>query len=383
VVDIEALAGLAAQVAAADHLPQQRAGTVLRVAGLLVQHVHDGQADVQADKVSQLQGAHGVVGAQLHGGVDALDVGHALHLDEGGLVDHGDQDAVDHEAGCLVDLDRLLADGHRDLLDLLNGLHGGVAAGDDLDQLHAVGGVEEVHTHQRAAQALADLGDGQGRGVGSKDALGLADLVQLGKGGLLDLHVLKGGLHDQVAVRAQVLFDACGDGGADLVGLGLGHLALGDQAVVALGDLGLAVVGPLLLDVAQDNGVALDLRKCLCNALAHGASADNADFHSNFSFMIFYISCCPKAQLLVKTGLGLGFSRERKQAMPSTWSWVSKQSPNSFSSTSTAFSMGREMPSFIAFLQLRTAMGAFLAILPASLRALSISSAWGYTALTR
>ena len=69
--------------------------------------------------------------------------------------------------------------------------------------------------------------------------------------------------------------------------------------------------------------------------------------------------------------------------MPSTWSWVSKQSPNSFSSTSTAFSMGREMPSFIAFLQLRTAMGAFLAILPASLRALSISSAWGYTALTR
>ena len=26
--------------------------------------------------------------------------------------------------------------------------------------------------------------------------------------------------------------------------------------------------------------------------------------------------------------------------MPSTWSWVSKQSPNSFSSTSTAFSMG-------------------------------------------
>ena len=36
-----------------------------------------------------------------------------------------------------------------------------------------------------------------------------------------------------------------------------------------------------------------------------------------------------------------------------------------------------------AFLQLRTAMGAFFAILPASFRTFSISSACGYTALTR
>ena len=61
--------------------------------------------------------------------------------------------------------------------------------------------------------------------------------------------------------------------------------------------------------------------------------------------------------------------------MPSFWSWVSKQLPNSFSSTSTAFSMGRLMPPLIAFLQLRTAMGAFFAILPASFSTFSISSA--------
>src|SRR5699024_3412275 len=82
VVDVEALAGLAAQVAAADHLADQRAGAVFAVAGLFVEHVHDGQADVQADEVAQLQGAHGVVGAQFHGGVDAGDVRDALHLDE-------------------------------------------------------------------------------------------------------------------------------------------------------------------------------------------------------------------------------------------------------------------------------------------------------------
>ena len=36
-----------------------------------------------------------------------------------------------------------------------------------------------MHTDQRTADALADLGDGQRRGVGSEDALGLADLIQL------------------------------------------------------------------------------------------------------------------------------------------------------------------------------------------------------------
>ena len=57
IVDIEALAGLAAQVAAANHLADQRASAILAVAGFLVQNVHDGQADVQADEVAQLQGA--------------------------------------------------------------------------------------------------------------------------------------------------------------------------------------------------------------------------------------------------------------------------------------------------------------------------------------
>ena len=40
-----------------------------------------------------------------------------------------------------------------------------------------------------------------------------------------------------------------------------------------------AVLSPLLLDVAQSNGVALNLCKCLCDALTHSASADNTDLH--------------------------------------------------------------------------------------------------------
>ena len=220
-----------------------------------------------------------MVGTQLHSGVDACDIGNALHLDEGSLIDHGDQDTVDHKACSLVDLNRVLADGHGDLLDLLNGLCGGVAAGDDLDQLHAVSGVEEVHTDQRTAQALADLGDGQRGGVGSEDALGLADLIQLAESGLLDLHILKSSLNDQVAVCAQIFLQARGDGCNDRVSLFLGDLALSNQLLVALLDLCQAVLSPLLLDVAQSNGVALNLCKCLCDALAHSASADNTDLH--------------------------------------------------------------------------------------------------------
>ena len=279
VVNVEALTGLAAQIAATHHLADQRAGTVLAVAGLVVQHVHNGQADVQTDEVAQFQGSHGVVSAQLHGGVDASDIGNALHLNEGSLVDHGDQDAVDHKAGSLVDLNGALADGNGDLLDLLNGLSGGVAAGDDLDQLHAICGVEEVHTDQGTGQTLADLGDGQRRSVGSKDALGLADLIQLTEGGLLDLHILESSLNDQIAVCAQIFLQARGDGGDDSVSLLLGHLSLSDQLLVALLDLCQTILGPLLLDVAQSNGVALNLCKCLCDALAHSASADNTDLH--------------------------------------------------------------------------------------------------------
>ena len=141
-----------------------------------------------------------------------------------------------------------------------------------------------MHPDQGAAQALADLGDGQGRGVGGENALGLADLVQLAEGGLLHAHVLKGGLHDQVAVGAQVLLQARGDGGHDAVGLGLVHLALFHQLGIALLDLGLAAVGPLLLDVAQGHGPAA-LGEGLGDALAHGACADHANFfHDKDSF---------------------------------------------------------------------------------------------------
>ena len=134
-----------------------------------------------------------------------------------------------------------------------------------------------MHADQRTAQTLADLGDGQRGSVGSKNALGLADLVQLAKGGLLDL--LESSLNDQVAVSAQILFQASGDSSHATVDLSLIQLALGNELGITGSDLVLAAIGPLLLDVAQSDGEALNLCKCLCNALAHSASANNTDLH--------------------------------------------------------------------------------------------------------
>src|SRR5579883_3491229 len=55
---VKALARLAPQAAGGHHLAQQRTGAVLGVLEAVVEHVHDGQADVEADEVGQRQRAH-------------------------------------------------------------------------------------------------------------------------------------------------------------------------------------------------------------------------------------------------------------------------------------------------------------------------------------
>ena len=72
-------------------------------------------------------------------------------------------------------------------------------------RLHTVCGIEEVHTDQGTRQTLADLGNGKAGSVGSKYTLGLADLVQLTEGGLLNFHILKCSFYDQIAVCTQIV----------------------------------------------------------------------------------------------------------------------------------------------------------------------------------
>src|SRR5690606_17283199 len=70
---VEAAARLAAEPARLDIFHEKRAGAVFRIRKTVMQHLHDGEAGVEADEVGELQGAHGMVGAEAHGLVDAFD----------------------------------------------------------------------------------------------------------------------------------------------------------------------------------------------------------------------------------------------------------------------------------------------------------------------
>ena len=120
--------------------------------------------------------------------------------------------------------------------------------------------------------------DGDGGGIGGQNGLGLADLIQLGEDGLLDVQVLDGGLYHQIGIRSQVQVggksDLAGNGGlAGLVQLALGHLLV--QALVQTGLTGL---DDLIADVAHHDVKPL-FGKNLSNVQTHAAADDNNLFH--------------------------------------------------------------------------------------------------------
>ena len=218
-----------------------------------------------------------MVRAEHHGLVDILDRGNAGLDQADGLVDHRDQDLVDDEARSLSDLDRLLADLLGEVVDEVEGLLRGVGAADDLNELHAGHGVEEVHADDGVLEAEAHLGDGQRRGVGREDGALLAHLVELAEELTLGVHVLRHALDDEVGVRRGRLLldeDVVQDG---VLGL-FGHLALLDALLQGSGELILVALSGSDAGSVHQSGVALG-REDLSDAAAHGAGAENCNFH--------------------------------------------------------------------------------------------------------
>ena len=221
-----------------------------------------------------------------HSGVDVFLGSDAVLQNDDSLVDHGEQDAVDHEAGSLADLDGVLAQVLGAAIDSLEGLVVGTGAADDLDQLHSGSGVEEVHAQNllRTLGSGSDGGDGDGRGVGSQDGLGLADLVQFLEDALLDVQDLDGSLNDQVAVLGVGQLQGEGNAAQGLVLLLLGDLALGNLLLHVLLQNALAALNESISDVADDNGLA-SLSENLGDAHAHGACTQDhnlIDSHCSF-----------------------------------------------------------------------------------------------------
>ena len=177
-----------------------------------------------------------MVGTQLHALVDVLGAGDAVGQDAHCLINHGDEDAVDHEAGSFLHLHGLFADGSGELYDALGHLVAGELTLDDFNQCHAVGGVEEVHADElcRTTGASGNLCDGERRRVGGEDGLGLADLVKLREHILLQLHVLHSGLDDEVGIGERGVVGRGGDVCQDGIHRLLSDFSLLNELVVTL-----------------------------------------------------------------------------------------------------------------------------------------------------
>jgi hypothetical protein len=106
---VNAFAGFAAEFAFADESLEQLGGAEL-FADLAVEVFEDGEAHVEADEVRQLERAHGVPVAKLHGLVDVLGAGHAGLEHADGLGAEGHAKAAARETRHVVHHDGLLAD---------------------------------------------------------------------------------------------------------------------------------------------------------------------------------------------------------------------------------------------------------------------------------
>ena len=146
--------------------------------------------------------AHGMMGAEPHRGVDGIDRANALIERVHRLVDHRQQDAVDHESREVL----RHRDGLAERLDELPGAAEGHVLGGDaadhLDELHHRHRVHEV----QADEALRPVGgggkprDGDRRGVGGDDGVRLEERTERHEDLALDRLVLGRGLDHEIGV---------------------------------------------------------------------------------------------------------------------------------------------------------------------------------------
>ena len=227
-----------------------------------------------------------MVCTQLHSCIDIFYACNAICIDTNCFVDHRNKDSVYNETSCFIYLYRSLADLNGDCFDLFHNLFRSVQTCNNLNQLHNRSGIEEMHADNRTIQASADLCDGQRGCVGSKDAVCLADVLQLFECLLLDLHVFQSSFYNQIAICADGL-NACCDLSQNSVSSFLSHFAFCNSLLKALCNFLLAVCSELFVDIAKKYFIAFGLSESLCDAGTHCAGANNTYLH-DVILLIFY-----------------------------------------------------------------------------------------------
>ena len=212
-------------------------------------------------------------------GVDPGGCGYALIEQQAGLVEVGDEEAVDDESRAVGTHDDHLSQRLAVLHCAREGLSTRRLGGDDLDETILGWVVEEMQPDEavRTSGGHRQVVHREGGCVGCEDGGGSAHVVQGSEDALLDVEVLEHSLDHQIGVRAHVLrSDHTGDARLDRFHLLRPEDAPFDRFREEVGDGLLAALHPLLLTVHH-----LDVELLLCallrDAAAHVAGTDDGD----------------------------------------------------------------------------------------------------------
>ncbi len=212
----------------------------------------------------------------------AIDVGGAGHA----LLDHADGlEAQEHaepaggESGDVLDDDRLLAELHGERAGEGDRFFRRRSRAHDLDQLHDVDGVEEVHADETGAigHPASDVADGERAGVAGQERGRQGGRVDLGEGQTLELDVLGDRLDDDLGAGDRLgQVDAGRDPRQGCVAGGGVELAARHATVEVVAHAIDPGAQGLLGDVLQDHVVAGE-RGDLADPASHDARADDGD----------------------------------------------------------------------------------------------------------
>src|ERR1700676_1687476 len=145
IIYIKSAARFAAEIAGINVLLQQRARPILVVAEHPMHHLHDREAGVQPNQVSQLERTHRLIGSELHRGVDIRDPADSFVHRVNRFVNHREQHAIDDESREILRGNRSLAEVLGEDAGLLKSRLRGRESADNFDQLHRWHRVHEMH----------------------------------------------------------------------------------------------------------------------------------------------------------------------------------------------------------------------------------------------
>src|ERR1700674_4169090 len=170
--------------------------------------LEDLEANIEADEIDQLKGAHGMIETELQGFVDVFRGGDSGFKHVESFVADERVDARGDETGSLIDQDDFLAHAPSDFSAGSNGFFGSMRRPDEFDELHFRDGIKEVHANAAVARHsdVRELGDGQGGSVACEYSAGLGELVEDGEEFELHFQLFRDGLDDEIGI-ADVIFD--------------------------------------------------------------------------------------------------------------------------------------------------------------------------------